>query len=171
MLRNHSKSCTLAAQCAEQYNPARATDYVLVPDVSRMPVIDADDDPGHLSKPPSRVGYCSPPVHSQFKPGQSGNPSGRSKGSQNLKTLFNKVLDEEISLREGADVRKITKAEAIVRGVVIGALKGDVRNTAILFRLAEQVGQFLDDNTSDVTRIERVIVSWKPQDGEVEGDA
>lgn len=136
-----------------------------------MSVLDADDDPGQLSKPPARVGYCSPPVHSQFKPGQSGNPGGRSKGSQNLKTLFNKVLDEEISLRDGADVGKITKAEAIVRGVVVGALKGDVRNTAILFRLAEQVGQLQDDNTSDVTRIERVIVSWKPPGAEIDGDA
>jgi hypothetical protein len=136
-----------------------------------MSLTDADEEGEAAAKPPARVGYCSPPVHSQFKPGQSGNPSGRAKGSQNLKTLFNKVLDEEISLREGADVRKITKAEAIVRGVVIGALKGDVRNTAILFRLAEQVGQFQDDNTSDITRIERVIVSWKPPGAEPDGDA
>jgi hypothetical protein len=110
-------------------------------------------------------------VHSQFKPGQSGNPSGRSKGSQNLKTLFNKVLDEEISLREGADVKRITKAEAIVRGVVVGALKGDSRNTAILFRLAEQVGQFQDGDSRDITEIRRVIVSWKPPGAETEDDA
>jgi uncharacterized protein DUF5681 len=136
----------------------------------QMSISDADDDEDREIQTPARIGYCSPPVHSRFKPGQSGNPSGRSKGSQNLKTLFNKVLDEEISLREGSDVRKITKAEAIVRGVVVGALKGDVRNTAILFRLAEQVGQFQDDNTSDITRIERVIVSWKPPGAETDSD-
>jgi hypothetical protein len=108
-------------------------------------------------------------VHSQFKPGQSGNPSGRARGSQNLKTLFNKVLDEEISLREGTDVKRITKAEAIVRGVVVGALKGDSRNTAILFRLAEQVGQF-QDGANDITEIRRVIVSWKAPGAEIEDD-
>jgi len=135
-----------------------------------MSITDVDDDAEPACLPPAKVGYCSPPVHSQFKPGQSGNPSGRARGSQNLKTLFNKVLDEEISLREGTDVRKITKAEAIVRGVVVGALKGDSRNTAILFRLAEQVGQFQDDDTRDITRIERVIVSWKPPGAETEGD-
>ena len=107
-------------------------------------------------------------MHSQFKPGQSGNPSGRAKGSQNLKTLFNKILNEEISLREGSDVKKLSKAEAIVRGVVIGALKGDPRNIAILFRLAEQVGQFQDDNTSDITEIRRVIVGWKGSDDDAE---
>jgi hypothetical protein len=136
-----------------------------------MSITDVDADAEQPCLPPAKVGYCSPPVHSQFKPGQSGNPSGRAKGSQNLKTLFSKVLDEEISLRDGADVKRITKAEAIVRGVVVGALKGDSRNTAILFRLAEQVGQFQDDNTSDITEIRRVIVSWKPPGAETEDNA
>src|ERR1700716_693451 len=98
----------------------------------QMSISDADENEDRETKTPARIGYCSPPVHSQFKPGQSGNPGGRARASQNLKTLFNKVLDEEISLREGTDVRKIAKAEAIVRGVVVGALKGDARNTAIL---------------------------------------
>ena len=92
-----------------------------------MSISDIDDDAESVSLPPAKIGYGCPPVHSQFKPGQSGNPSGRAKGSQNLKTLFNKILNEEISLREGSDVKKISKAEAIVRGVVIGALKGDPR--------------------------------------------
>lgn len=127
----------------------------------QMSVSDIDDEAERVALPPAKVGYGCPPEHSQFKPGQSGNPSGRAKGSQNFKTLFNKILNEEISLREGSDVKKLSKAEAIVRGVVIGALKGDSRNTAILFRLAEQVGQFQDDNTRDITKIERVIVSWK----------
>src|SRR5258707_1501272 len=114
----------------------------------QMSITGGDDAAEQASPPPARVGYGCPPVHSQFKPGESGNPSGRAKGSQNLKTLFNNVLDEEISLRDGADVKRITKAEAIVRGVVVGALKDDSRNTAILFRLADHVGQFQDDNTS-----------------------
>jgi Family of unknown function (DUF5681) len=120
---------------------------------------DERDDAAYAINPPARIGYCSPPVHSQFKPGQSGNPSGRAKGSQNLKTLFNKVLDEEISLRDGAEVKKISKAEAVVRGVVVGALKGDPRNVAILFRLAEQAGQF-QDASPDITEIRRIIVKW-----------
>src|SRR6266404_8378510 len=135
----------------------------------RMSVIDMEDDVEQPVKPPARIGYCSPPVHSQFKPGQSGNPSGRAKGSQNLKTLFNKVLNEEISLRDGSDVKKISKAEAVVRSVVVGALKGDPRNVAILFRLAEQAGQF-QDASSDITEIRRVIVRWQG-DNDEEADA
>ena len=115
------------------------------------------------------VGYRRPPVHKQFKPGHSGNPSGRAKGSKNLKTLFNKILNEEVSLREGSDVRKVTKAEAVIRSLVIGALKGDSRSIGTLFRLAEQTGQF-DEPGDRVTEIRRIIVDWKdaaPEEGAV----
>jgi hypothetical protein len=131
---------------------------------------DVDEDAAQAVKTRARIGYGCPPVHSQFKPGQSGNPSGRAKASQNLKTLFNKVLDEEISLRDGAEVKKISKAEAVVRGVVIGALKGDPRNVAMLFRLAEQAGQF-QDASSDITEIRRLIVSWRGDAKDDEADA
>jgi hypothetical protein len=117
----------------------------------------------------AKVGYKRPSVHSQFKKGQSGNPSGRAKGSQNLKTIFNKVLDEEISLREGSEIKKVSKAEALVRGMVVSALKGDQRNLAMLFRFAEQTGQF-EEKGAEVTKISRVIVSWKGADDETETD-
>ena len=120
---------------------------------------DDDKKPKDLAK----VGYRSPPVESRFKPGVSGNPGGRPKGGQNLKTLFNKILNEEVSLREGADVKKVSKAEAILRSVVVGALKGDGRSLAMLLRLAEQAGGF-EDERADITRIERVIVSWKGEE-------
>jgi hypothetical protein len=126
----------------------------------QMSITDADDHAEQSCHVPAKVGYGCPPVHSQFKPGESGNPSGRAKGSQNLKTLFNKVLDEETSLREGANVKRITKAEAVVRNVVVGALKGDTRNLAMLLRLAEQAGQF-QDSPSEITEIRRIIVGWQ----------
>jgi hypothetical protein len=135
-----------------------------------MSITDVDDNAEQTSQVPAEVGYGRPPVHSRFKPGQSGNPSGRAKGSQNLKTLFNQILDEEISLREGSEVRKVSKAEALVRGMVVGALKGDQRNLAMLFRLAEQTGQF-QDRTTDITEIRRVIVRWKGDGDDETSDA
>jgi hypothetical protein len=109
------------------------------------------------------VGYRRPPLHTRFKPGQSGNPSGRPKGSPNLKTILEQVLKEQISLREGTVTKKITKAEAIIRGLVIGAMKSDARSQATLFRLVEQIGQF-EEKPEPLQRIERVIVSWAPPD-------
>jgi uncharacterized protein DUF5681 len=107
----------------------------------------------------AKVGYGSPPVHSRFKKGESGNPSGRAKGSQNLKTIFNKILGEQISLKEGSEVRKVSKGEALVRGMVVGALKGDQRNLAMLFRFAEQTGQFQDHGADTVDR--QIVIQWK----------
>ena len=115
---------------------------------------------GKVVRMPARVGYKHPPVHTRFQPGQSGNPSGRAKGSQNFKTLFNKILNEKIAVREGAGVRKVSKAEAILRTVVVGALKGDVRHAGMLMKLAEQAGGF-DGERTDISEIRRVIVSWK----------
>jgi hypothetical protein len=107
------------------------------------------------------VGYRRPPLHSRFQPGQSGNPSGRPKGSPNLKSILEQVLREQISLREGNVTKKITKAEAIIRGLVIGAMKSDFRSQATLFRLVEQIGQF--EEMPDHPRvIERVIVDGRP---------
>jgi hypothetical protein len=122
----------------------------------------SDDD--QRKKALSKVGYKRPPQHSRFKPGQSGNPSGRAKGSQNFKTLFEKILKENVTLREGSEVRQISKAEAIMRGLVVGALKGDTRNIVTLFRLAEQTGQF-EDVTNPITEIRRIIVGWKEPNG------
>src|SRR3954471_5873193 len=89
-----------------------------------------------------QVGYRCPPLHTRFQPGVSGNPLGRAKGSQNFKTLLDRILKEEIPLLDGDRSRKVTKAEAITRRLVIGALKGDLRSMLALFRLAEQTGQF-----------------------------
>jgi hypothetical protein len=91
---------------------------------------------------PTKVGYKSPPVHSRFKPGVSGNPSGRAKGSKNLRTLFNDLLGEEISVREGSGAKKMSRAEALARGLVVGALRGDSQSLALLLRVVEQAGGF-----------------------------
>ena len=105
-----------------------------------------------------QVGYKRPPQHSRFKPGVSGNPSGRRKGSPNLKTLFDKILAEEISLREGQTVRKVSKAEAVIRGLIVGALKGDQRAIGAVFKIAEGIGQFEEDKPASISTITRVIV-------------
>jgi hypothetical protein len=108
--------------------------------------------------PAYKVGHRRPPLHFRFKPGQSGNPSGRVKGSKNLKTLFHQILNEEISLREGGEVKKMTKAEAMMRGLIINALKGDSRSMSTMFRLAELSGQF-DEPSSAKQPITQIVLT------------
>lgn len=106
------------------------------------------------------VGYCRPPTHTRFQPGRSGNPSGRPKGAQSFKSLFQKILKEQISLREGDVTKKISKAEAILRGLVIGAMKGDGRSVQSLLKLAEQTGEFNESN--EPLEVQVVRFSWQP---------
>ena len=102
------------------------------------------------------VGYRHPPVHSRFKPGVSGNPAGRLKGRKNLRGIFQQILNEKVSLRDGQGVRKISTAEAALRSMVVGALKGDVRNLAMLLQVAERAGEFSDEySDSLVVEVQR----------------
>jgi hypothetical protein len=94
----------------------------------------------------SLVGYKRPPQHTRFKPGVSGNPSGGKKPRKKLKALFEQILNEEVSVRDGDGVKKITKAEALLRGVIVNSLQGDTRSIAMLLRLAEAAGEFRQED-------------------------
>lgn len=61
-----------------------------------------------------KVGKGKPPKSTQFKKGQSGNPKGRPKGSFNLQTIINKVLNEKVEITINGRKRKITKIEAVL---------------------------------------------------------
>lgn len=78
------------------------------------------------------VGYQRPPKHSQFKPGQSGNPHGRRKHTRNFKTDLLEELREQIPVRENGRERKISKQRAFVKALVAAAIKGDMRATNAL---------------------------------------
>lgn len=78
------------------------------------------------------VGYKRPPLHTQFKPGQSGNPRGRSKNVRNFKTDLLDELREQIPIRENGRERKISKQRAFIKALVAAAIKGDMRATNAL---------------------------------------
>ncbi len=82
--------------------------------------------------PDYEVGYGKPPKQTQFKPGQSGNPRGRPKGTKNLKTDLMEELSEMISVREGDRSQNVSKQRAVVKTFVARTLQGDARSAALL---------------------------------------
>jgi hypothetical protein len=64
--------------------------------------------------PIGAVGYRRPPRNRQFKPGQSGNPTGRPKGAKNFATALAEELDAPITATENGknhlETRGIGKA-------------------------------------------------------------
>ena len=81
------------------------------------------------------VGFGKPPKHTQFKPGQSGNPKGRPKGTKNLKTDLEEELGEMIVVREGGNPKTVSKQRAMVKSLTAKAVHGDARAMVIAFDL------------------------------------
>ena len=76
-----------------------------------------DQDGSHRDRPRSH----------RFKPGQSGNPRGRPRGTRNLWTDLTQLLKKRIPVREDGETRHISRQEAILLSLYSKAVRGDVR--------------------------------------------
>jgi hypothetical protein len=88
------------------------------------------------------VGYGRPPVHAQFKPGQSGNPKGRPKRKLNMLGRRREIYVQPVKLPNGRKVPAILAADMALLGK---ALKGDPRAVQAVFKVANDIGVF-DEN-------------------------
>jgi hypothetical protein len=86
-----------------------------------------------------KVGYGRPPKATQFRPGRSGNPKGRPKGSRNLATDLAAELGEPITVREDGRHRRVSKQRALIKSLMAKSLQGDVRAAAALLSLYARV--------------------------------
>ena len=78
-------------------------------------------DANHKTHAP---GYRQPPVATRFKPGESGNPRGRPKGSRNFDTAIEKELNARLAVTENGKRRTITKRQAVAKQLVHKAISG-----------------------------------------------
>jgi hypothetical protein len=84
-----------------------------------------------------KVGYGRPPKAHRFKPGQSGNPSGRRKGAKSETAILREILSRKVTVRQGNKARRIPLLEAILLKSAEEALRGDLKAIAFLLnRLA-----------------------------------
>lgn len=84
------------------------------------------------------VGYGKPPAGGRFKSGQSGNPSGRPKGSKNraklpglneerLKSIIIEEAYRTVSVNDAKGQVSIPMAQAVIRSLAVNAAKGHQR--------------------------------------------
>lgn len=81
------------------------------------------------------VGRGKPPTKTQFKPGQSGNPRGRPKGSRNFRTDFMEEMQTLVEITENGKKLKVSKQRALIKRMVNGSLNGDPKATALTIQL------------------------------------
>jgi hypothetical protein len=93
----------------------------------------------------SKVGYGRPPIGSRFKPGMSGNPKGRRKGSKNQKTLIKEEMLATIPIQEGGKTKHVTRLVAVVMRQMHSALRGDGKAAMTILKIVQQLGILQDD--------------------------
>lgn len=84
---------------------------------------------------PYDVGYGKPPRGTRFQKGQSGNPSGRPKGSLNVVTALERELNQRVTIKENGQTRTITKFEAAIKQLVNKAASGEAKAIQFLVNL------------------------------------
>jgi hypothetical protein len=84
------------------------------------------------------VGYGRPPIATQFKSGQSGNPHGRPKKVQDLGAVLERALNARVVVNENGRRRSITMREAIVRGIVNDAARRDPKAVRLPLTLLQR---------------------------------
>jgi hypothetical protein len=88
-----------------------------------------------------KVGYKRPPVKSQFRKGQCGNPRGRRKGQRNLRTVLDEVLCQTVAVKQEGKARRMSKGEALIQMLLNKAHQGDSRATKAVLELSEKIGR------------------------------
>ena len=106
-------------------------------------------------------GYRKPPMHSRFKPGQSGNPKGRPKGRKNFRSIIMDVMDQTVTIKENGRLRQMKFPEALVRLLAAKALKGTTRDQLMILKEFNAYAPELSDDPEGTKRIEVVFVKAK----------
>jgi hypothetical protein len=84
------------------------------------------------------VGYSSPPEHSRFKKGKSGNPRGRPRKREDLNTVLQRVLNRKVRVKDND--RQLPIRDALIWKLRELALQGDKQALALHKRILLEAG-------------------------------
>jgi hypothetical protein len=87
---------------------------------------------------PYEVGNRKPPKQFRFKPGRSGNPKGRPKGSTSFETKIQKELSKLVTVHKNGKSVKMSKLDVGVTRLVDRFMTGDLKSTAIIIGLGKR---------------------------------
>ena len=111
---------------------------------------DTDETPPHDNPATYRIGYANPPIEHQFKPGQSGNPKGRSKGARDRRTVAREVANELHDVKIDGMPPRLSTLELVLLTLRDEAVKGNVAAIQQVERLVSTYGPSQDSVTPGV---------------------
>lgn len=114
-----------------------------------------------MSNKDYEVGYCKPPKSGQFKPGKSGNPAGRPKGTKDLATYFIDESQSIIEVSEAGVKQEMTKLELLIKTLFAKGIKGDARAATLLIKTLERVMpvEEADNSENPVSKSDEKLIS------------
>jgi hypothetical protein len=114
---------------------------------------------------PYEVGYGKPPKASRFRPGQSGNPAGRPRGSKNskpghpdlekMKALFLEEAYRPVQIRDGERTLEVPMILTTLRSLLVNAGKGQVRQQRMAIDLLQAIEG--EKRTSELALFETLV--------------
>jgi len=91
--------------------------------------------------PNNGVGYGRPPVHSRFRKGHSGNPTGKRRRDEAERTK--KLICQEayrlLTIREGDKVTKMPALQALLRSQITCAAKGNIAAQRAVIKAVQDI--------------------------------
>lgn len=87
------------------------------------------------------VGYGRPPEATRFKPGQSGNPLGRPKGSRSIGAMLQRIVTQRVAITENGRTRRVPAIEVMLRRLANDALQGNQNGLKLLLALVDRYGE------------------------------
>jgi hypothetical protein len=119
------------------------------------------------------VGYKNPPPHTRFRPGHSGNPTGRPKRKPTFRSA---LLVELAAIMPGKDPQRAgSKLQALVKTLVDTAIAGDARAQSLLIGALARMGDAEENEAASLTADDQEILDAymdsEVKDGASETDA
>jgi Family of unknown function (DUF5681) len=103
------------------------------------------------------MSYGSPPIHTRFRPGQSGNLKGRPKrNSKQFPELINGIFESDVEYVEDGRKKSLSRKELAVKQHIQKGIRGNLANIAALLVMRDEAKK------SSLAKPKIIIENWVP---------
>lgn len=113
----------------------------------------------------------TPPVEHRFKPGVSGNPKGKPKGTRDTKTIINAFFKAKEEMRDPTTgkLKKLSVKQRLILAQISQALKGNTKAfNALMDRVDGKVAQPLQHSGTDGAPLTPTVIQVVGVDGDAQ---